>query len=169
MKTRAWTAVVVGGVVLGAAAGLLAGKLLFGDDGDMDGVATPGSPPVTELPEVSADIARATVKYLDGDGRVLVEITTTAGELRSTAGGGADGCTAMTDDLNERYPADTVFDRLRAMPDPVLGEWLSTYYGSAFGALDACARHQPPEDFLADADTARTQVDRRIAQLKAAK
>lgn len=169
MKTRAWTAVVVGGIVLGAAAGLLAGKLLFGDDGDMDGIATPGSPPVTELPEVSSDTARATVKYLDGDGRVLVEITTTADRLRSTVGGGADGCTAMTDDLNERYPADTVLDRLRAMPDPVLGEWLSTYYGSAFGALDACTRHQPPDDYLADADTARTQVDRRIAQLKAAK
>lgn len=62
MKTRAWTAVVVGGIVLGAAAGLLAGKLLFGDDGDMDGVATPGSPPITELPEVSSETARATVK-----------------------------------------------------------------------------------------------------------
>ena len=169
MKTRAWTAVVVGGVVLGAAAGLFAGRLLFGDDGSMDGVPTAGSPPVTELPDVSSDTARATVAYLDGDGRVLLDITSTADRLRPTAGGGADGCTAMTADLNEKYPADTVFDRLRALPDPVLGEWLSTYYGSAFGALDACARRQPPDDFLADADTALAQVDRRIAQLKAAK
>ena len=169
MKTRAWTAVVVGGILLGAAAGLLAGRLLFGGDNSTDGVATAGSPPITELPEVSADTAQATMDYLDGDGAVLLEITGNADRLRPTVDGGAAGCTAMTDDLNERYPADTVLDRLRAMPDPVLGEWLSTYYGSAFGALDACTHHQSPDDYLADAATARTQVDRRIAQLKAAK
>ena len=169
MKTRTWTAVVVGGIVLGAAAGLLAGRLLFGADGSMDGVPTAGSPPITALPDVTADTARATVAYLDGDGRVLLDITATADRLRPTVGDGADGCTAMTTDLNERYPADTVLDRLRALPDPVLGEWLSTYYGSAFGALDACARQVSPEDYLADADTARTQVGRRIAQLRAAR
>jgi hypothetical protein len=168
VNTRAW-AVVVGGILLGAAAGLLAGRLLFGGDNDADGVATAGSPPITELPEVDADTARDTIAYLDGDGRVLLEMTGTAERLRSTAGGDADGCTAMVADLNEHYPADEVLDRLRATPDPVLGEWLSTYYGSAFGALDACTRHQPPGDHLADADTARTQVDRRIAQLRAAR
>ncbi|MDQ3788836.1 MAG: hypothetical protein M3422_16535 [Actinomycetota bacterium] len=162
-------AVVVGGIALGAAAGLLAGKLLFDGDNSADGVATAGSPPIAELPEVSADTARATMDFLDGDGRVLLEITSTADRLRTAVDGGAAGCTAMTDDLNERYPADSMLDRLRAMPDPVLGEWLSTYYGSAFGALDACTRQQSPTDYLADADTALTQIDRRIAQLKAAK
>ena len=169
MKTGAWPAVVVGGILLGAAAGLLAGRLLFGGDNNTDGVPTAGAPPITALPEVDADTERATLGYLDGDGRVLLEITGTAGRLRPTAHGDAAGCTAMTDDLTERYPADSVLDRLRAVPDPVLGEWLSTYYGSAFGALDACTRHQPPDDFLADADTAHTQVGRRIAQLKAAR
>lgn len=166
-----WVAVGGGVTVLAAAAGLLAGKILFDDDG---GVVTeqdsPSPAPAVTLPDVSAETADATLSYLDSDGRVLVEITGTADRLRSTVGSAdPEGCRAMTGDLGDRFPVDTVLDRLQAMPDPFLGEWLSTYWGSAFGALDACARRESTVDFLGDAGTALEQVDKRIAQLKDAK
>jgi hypothetical protein len=55
------------------------------------------------------------------------------------------------------------------MPDAVLGELLSTYWGSALGALDACADKNDTGDYLADANDALTLIDKRIAQLKDAK
>jgi hypothetical protein len=157
-------------VVLAAAAGLFAGKVLF-DDGvaGQPSAPAPTVEPVT-LPEVTADTAGATLDYLDGDGRVLVELTRMADQVRTTAAKAdpAD-CRAMAGDLNDRYPFDTVLDRLRAVPDAVLGEWLSTYYGSAFGALDACGESQAPQDFLADADEALSLVDKRLDQLEEAR
>lgn len=160
-----WVAVGGGITVLAAAAGLLAGKILFDDRSVVTEQDSPA--PVITLPEVSTEVADATLSYLDEDGRVLVEITDTADRLRSTVGSAdPDGCRAMTGDLSDRYPVDTVLDRLQAMPDPFLGEWLSTYWGSAFGALDACVQRESAADFLSDAGTALEQVDKRIAQLK---
>jgi hypothetical protein len=170
MRHGVWVAVGGGAVVLAAAAGLLAGKILF-DDGiaGQPSVSAPTPAPVT-LPEVTADTAAATLDYLDGDGRVLVELTDTADQVRTTAGdANPPDCQAMAGTLNDRYPFDTVLDRLHAVPDPVLGEWLSTYYGSAFGALDACAKRQASQDFLADADDALALVDKRLTQLREAR
>lgn len=166
-KAGVWVALGGGLVVLAAAGGLLAGKYLFADS-EKAGPATPAAEPTrVELPDVTKQTAAATLDYLDGDGRMLLDVTKTKDDVRSTGQSGDAGrCTAMTGDLNKRYPADTVLDRLHAMPDPFLGEWLATYYGSAFGALDACAQHQQTADYLADADTALTQIDRRIAQLR---
>ncbi len=168
MPAKAGVWVVLGGglVVLAAAGGLLAGKILF-----QDGTTTPttaaAEPAVPRLPDVTKETAAATLEYLDGDGKMLLTVTHTADDVRATAQGGDAGrCTSMTGDLNKDYPADTVLDRLHAMPDPVLGDWLATYYGSAFGALDACAQHQRTADYLADAGTALDQIDKRIAQLK---
>lgn len=170
MRHGVW--VVVGGmaVVLAAAAGLLLGKVLF-DDGVAGQSSAPAATPTpVALPEVTADTAAATLDYLDGDGRVLVELTDTADQVRTTAGAADPAeCQAMAGDLNDRYPFDTVLDRLRAVPDPVLGEWLSTYYGSAFGALDACAERQAPQGFLTDADEALALVDKRLTQLAEAR
>jgi hypothetical protein len=164
--------VVVGGgiTVFAAAAGLLAGKILFDDRQVVTEQDSRPTAEVITLPQVSAETAAATLSYLDDDGQVLVEITGTVDRLRSTVrGADPEGCRAMTVDLGDRYPVDTVLDRLQAMPDPFLGEWLSTYWGSAFGALDACVQRESAADFLGDAGTALEQVDKRIAQLKDAR
>jgi hypothetical protein len=170
VKAGGWVALGGGLVVLAAAGGLLAGRYLFADS-EVAGIATPAAEPTqVELPDVTKETAVATLDYLERDGKMLLDITKTKDGVRLTSQGGDAGrCRAMTGDLNKDYPADTVLDRLHAMPDPVMGEWLATYYGSAFGALDACAQHQQTDDYLADADTALTQIDRRIAQLKGAK
>ncbi len=164
-----WAVVGGGAVVLAAAGGLLAGKLIY-DDGDA-GAPSPSTrvvaAPVT-LPEATRETAEATLSYVDGKGKVLVDFTDT--DVTSTVEArDAGGCKAMAADLTGRYPVDTVLDRLHALPDPVLGEWLSTYYGSAFGALDACARGGDPAAYLSDADDALDLVDKRLTQLKEAR
>lgn len=170
-RTGVWVALGGGLVVLAAAGGLLAGKVLFADSTPSAPATTSvAEPTVPPLPDVTKETATSTLKYLDGDGKPLLDITRTRDDLTSTVQGGDAGrCTAMTGDLNKKYPADTVLDRLHGVPDPALGEWLATYYGSAFGALDACAQHQQAGDYLADAGAALDQIDKRIDQLKAAK
>lgn len=172
VKSGVWVAVGGGIVVLAAAGGLLAGKIIFGDEGGVAAsrTAPPVEVPEVPLPEVTAEAADATLTYLDGDGKILVDVTGTADRLRQTVGGAnADGCRGMAGDLNKNYPVDTVLDRLHAIPDAFLGEWLSTYWGSALGALDACVNRQTSDDYLADANDALTLIDKRIAQLKEAK
>ena len=172
-KSGVWVAVGGGIVVLAAAGGLLAGKVIYGGDGVGAAAVRETTPAVTPadtpLPEVTAETASATLTYLDGDGKALVEVTGTADRLRQTVGGAdPDGCRAMTGDLNKDYPVEEILDRLHAMPDAVLGEWLSTYWGSALGALDACATNSDTGDYLADANDALTLIDKRITQLKEA-
>jgi hypothetical protein len=172
-KSGVWVA--VGGVivVLAAAGGLLAGKIIFEGDGGSAAApeTTPSVAPAdTPLPDVTPETAKAALTYLDGDGKILVKVTGTADRLRQTIGGAdPDGCRTMAGDLNKDYPVDTILDRLHAMPDAVLGEWLSTYWGSALGALDACLNKSDTGDYLADANDALTLINKRIAQLKEAK
>jgi hypothetical protein len=158
-------------VVLAVAGGLIAGKIIWGGGPEIreDAGSTP-APAEVVLPDVTAETADATLTYLDGAGRILLEVTVTKDRLRQTVGAGnAAGCTAMTADLNKDFPVDTVLDRLRGLPDPVLGETLSSYWGSALGALDACAGKDNPDDYLADANDSLTLVDKRMAQLKDAR
>jgi hypothetical protein len=170
-----WVAVGGGVVVLAVTAGLIAGKILFGGvevrgDGAPVQTTSPVVPSAVPLPDVTAETAAATLTFLDGDGQVLVQVTDTADRLHSTVGGAdPNGCRGMAGDLNKDYPVDTMLDRLHAVPDPFLGEWLSTYWGSALGALDACVDSTTADAYLADADDALALIDKRIAQLKEVK
>src|SRR5262245_44055329 len=115
----AWVAMGGGIVVLAAAAGLIAGKIIFGgrevhEDAGTAGTTPSVAPSNVSLPEVTAETADATLTYLDGDGKVLVKVTDTADKLRQTVGAAdAGGCKSMTGDLNKDYPVDTMLDRLR--------------------------------------------------------
>jgi len=166
-RVAAW----IGAVVLAAGAGLVAGKLIF--DSGTTGTPRPAPPVIAApetLPEASQENASATLAYLEGDGRVLLEITGTRDQLRTTVqAADPEDCRGMAAELSGRFPADTVLGRLQGVPDPVLGEWLSTYWGTAFGALQACADRDDPAPLLHDADTSGEQVDRRIRQLEEAR
>jgi hypothetical protein len=169
----AWIATGGGIVVLAVAGGLIAGKIIWGGGPELRtdaGNSPTVAPAEAALPDVTAETADATLTYLDGAGKVLIEVTGTKDRLRQTVGAGdAAGCKALTADLNKDFPVDTVLDRLRGMPDPVLGETLSSYWGSALGALDACAGKSDSDDYLADANDSLTLVDKRMAQLKDAR
>lgn len=169
---RGW---VLGGVavLLAATAGLLAGKAIYG--GRIAGLpvsasVTQSTEPPTVPAEVSKETAGATVTYVDGPGRMLLDMTGTLPDVRAkVAEARPEACRALTGELSKRYPFDTVTDKIRPLPDPFLGEWLVTYYGVAFGALDACANQGDTAPYLKDADLALDLVNRRLSQLRAAR